>query len=263
VLPDPVASRVSSYLALVDDALPGAVTGLYVHGSTALGSWMPGRSDIDLLAVVDGPFDVDALRRAHRRHHDRELARAVLGRRYPLQCNTTYVTWSDLARPATSATPLASHVARSFSVGGGFDANPVTWRILARSPVAVRGPTSVEVFDDDALLRSWTRQNLHDYWAGWARAARRGAWQTRLAWLSSAWAALGTARMHCTITTGAVISKEDAGAYALDTFDARWHPLVETALAYRRGELGTFTRAGATRLASADFVDMVIADVTC
>lgn len=263
MLPPTVADRVTSYLALVDAAMPGAVEGLYVHGSTAMGAWVPGRSDIDVVAVVASPsaLDLGALRRAHRRHHDPELVRALLARRWPHQVNAVYVTWDALRRPAVEVTPVVSHVARRFLPAAGFDANPVTWRTLARHPLAVRGPAAPAVHDDPALLRSWTLDNLRGYWAGWAATARRGAWPTRLASLSSAWAALGTARMHCTVRTGEVIPKEAAGRYALDTFDARWHPLVETALAYRRRELPTFARAGRTRVESADFVDMVIADL--
>ena len=46
---------------------------------------------------------------------------------------------------------------------------------------------------------------------------------------------LGTARMHATIGSGIVISKEQAGEYALDVFDAGWHPVIRDALAYWRG----------------------------
>jgi hypothetical protein len=47
---------------------------------------------------------------------------------------------------------------------------------------------------------------------------------------------LGPPRLHHTIATGDVISKEAAGGYALDMFDRRWHPLVRDALAYWRRE---------------------------
>ena len=31
------------------------------------------------------------------------------------------------------------------------------------------------------------------------------------------------------------MAKEEAGAYALDTFDPRWHPVIREAIAYRQG----------------------------
>ena len=45
---------------------------------------------------------------------------------------------------------------------------------------------------------------------------------------------LGPARMHHTIVTGEVISKAQAGEYALRTFDAEWHPIIHEALAHHR-----------------------------
>jgi hypothetical protein len=46
---------------------------------------------------------------------------------------------------------------------------------------------------------------------------------------------LGPPRLHHTIATGQVVSKEDAGEHARRTFDGRWHPLIDEALAYRLG----------------------------
>jgi len=37
------------------------------------------------------------------------------------------------------------------------------------------------------------------------------------------------------VATGEVVAKEEAGTYALDTFDGRWHPLIREAIAYREG----------------------------
>jgi hypothetical protein len=47
---------------------------------------------------------------------------------------------------------------------------------------------------------------------------------------------LGAPRLHYTIETGEVISKETAAEYALDTFDNEWHPIIKEGLAYWRGE---------------------------
>ena len=37
---------------------------------------------------------------------------------------------------------------------------------------------------------------------------------------------LGAPRLHCTIATGTIITKEGAGQYALNTFDREWHHLI-------------------------------------
>ena len=266
MLPSLVADRVGEYLSRVDDALPGLVEGFYVVGSTALGAFRPARSDIDFLAVTSGDLDGDQLSRlraVHRRLHRLGLARALPRLQWPLVCNGCYVRWDDLPRAATDVVPLASHVAGDFEAGAGFDVNPVTWRTLATGGIAVRGPDvdTLTIHDDDALLRRWTLDNLNRYWKRWAEDVRRpgiGALKASVRHLATAWGALGAPRLHHTIATGAVISKEQAGEYALDVFDARWHPLVRDALAYWRGEGSAFRPAGRSRQDTADFVAMVV-----
>jgi hypothetical protein len=47
---------------------------------------------------------------------------------------------------------------------------------------------------------------------------------------------LGAPRPHYTIATGKIATKEAAARYALEVFEARWHGLIEDAVAYWRGE---------------------------
>jgi hypothetical protein len=47
---------------------------------------------------------------------------------------------------------------------------------------------------------------------------------------------LGVSRIHYTVATGAITSKEGAGRYALATFPERWHRVIGEALRVRRGD---------------------------
>ena len=88
-------------------------------------------------------------------------------------------------------------------------------------------------------LRQWNLDNLEAYWR--PTAMRMVAGRPPLnpllprRWMTS-WVVLGPPRLHHTILTGDVIAKEDAGTYALDRFDERWHGIIGEALAYQRGE---------------------------
>ena len=65
-----VQGVVDAYLEAVDAEVPGLVEGLYPTGSTALGEFRPGTSDIDFVAVTPNPptaAAVAALGRAHTR----------------------------------------------------------------------------------------------------------------------------------------------------------------------------------------------------
>jgi hypothetical protein len=244
-VPPPVAARVDDLLARVDRALPGRVEGFYVVGSVCLGAFRDGRSDIDFVAIVGGGLDPDELRRLRAVHLGRWASAVagdtVLRRRWPLVCNGSYLSRGALARSPLKVQALAGHVAGRFEAAParGFDVNPVTWHVLARHGIAVRGPEPgrLEIWGDPAELLAWTRGNLDGYWRDWVARARRRSGPGFLRALPRRFAAsgvLGVSRLHYTLATGEVIGKEAAGEYALATFGPEWRAAIEDALAFWR-----------------------------
>lgn len=63
MLPAVVDGLVGGSCARSDDAVLGAIEGSYVVGSTALGTFRPGRSDLDFVAVVGDRLHVMELSR--------------------------------------------------------------------------------------------------------------------------------------------------------------------------------------------------------
>ena len=235
---------VRRYLTMADRLLPGRLEGLYVVGSAALGAFRPGRSDIDFVAVLSGPAtsaDVRRLRVLHATTAAGTAPRAVL-RGQPLTgaCNGVFVRVDDLRPPVTAIRPLASHSGHQFWVGRGFDVNPVVWKNLAERGIAVRGPAPSELGLDcePGRLRAWNLDNLDRYWSPWASTLLTAPTRTarfRPRW-TTAWGVLGAPRLHHTIATREVISKEAAGNYALEVFDRSWHPIIREGLAYWLGQ---------------------------
>jgi Domain of unknown function (DUF4111) len=155
-------------------------------------------------------------------------------------CNGVYLRASDLAKSPLEVIALAGYVSGRFRIAPrrGFDVNPVTWHTLARHGIAVRGPEPqrLRIHTDPAELRTWTAGNLNDYWRRWVERVRRPGLNrpTLLGRRFITGGVLGAPRLHYTITTGEVTTKEAAGRYALETFEPRWHALIEDALAYWR-----------------------------
>jgi hypothetical protein len=142
----------------------------------------------------------------------------------------------------------------------------VAWKVFAERGIARRGPSPDQLGLDTQphLLTEWNLGNLDSYWRPWAERHRRTlptGFRVRPRW-STAWGMLGPPRLHCTITTGEVVSKEQAGRYALDTFDARWHPLIAEAIRWCRREPGGSLSLSPDerRWATTDFVLEVVAD---
>ena len=76
------------------------------------------------------------------------------------------------------------------------------------------------------------------------------------------WGVLGISRLAYTRATGQIASKSAAGEWALTAFDPRWQPIIEEALAYRRGEPSKYRNPFARRRDALAFVEMAIAVVT-
>lgn len=255
-----VRQVVDAYLDAVDAEVPGLVEGLYLTGSVALEDFRVGASDIDFVAVTRGQpsgVEVAALRRTH--------GRLTAAHRRPL-FDGTYVTWRDLARDPSLAPPGPhAHDGRFQWRRGACD--PPTWHMLAHHGVAVRGPQrdQVEVWTDPVALRDWARQNLDDYWRRWWRRSCR-LWSKpglacMIAW-GPVWGVLGISRLHYTLTTDAIVSKDGAGQYARRTFGDRWWRIVDECLRIRRGghERPLYRNPFIRRREALDFVAMAIDD---
>ncbi len=271
MLPAPAARVVRRYLDSLDRAVPGLLDGFYLVGSLALGAFRPGRSDIDFVATCSrapSPAELASLKTVHRRSYAEGLVNAGASMSWPLVCNGVFVRRAALALPPSEVVALASQVSGRFTLAHGFDCNPITWWTLANGGVTLRGPAAEDlgVHLDHEEMRRFTASNLVSYWQPWARAVAGrgpGSWAPRLRQLHSrrlaAWGVLGTSRMHATISTGEVIAKERAGEYALETFGARWQPIIDEALSYWRDERSSSgRRPKARRLETAAFVLHVV-----
>jgi hypothetical protein len=224
-----------AYLGAVDEALPGLVEGLYLHGSLGFGEWYAGRSDVDFVAVGSRRPDRDEVRVLEQVHE-------WLGETFPQPpYDGFYATWADLAAPAERCPDVPCLLRGDWRDEGRFDVHVVTWHELARHGVAVRGPRleEVDIWTDQRALRSYTHENLATYWAdGVAGLARFPAEAARADVVS--WYVLGVPRLHHLLATDRLTSKNGGGAHAVAVFGERWRPLVTEALAYR----ATGERAG-------------------
>jgi hypothetical protein len=230
-----VQSVVDAYLDAVDRESPGLVEGLYLTGSIALHDYRPLTSDIDYLAVTSRAPDaaaVAALDRAHAQVRSRFRRPHFDGR---------YVTRDDLARSPRQAAPGPYTYAGRFRARGQGDCNPVAWHTLAKHGVRCRGPEpgDLAILLDPVELASWTLDNFDSYWRPLLRRARRFPDPWSLISFTSygaTWIVLGVCRLHFTLATGNITSKEQAGDYGLETFGERWHSVLNEALRIRRAD---------------------------
>ncbi len=130
--------------------------------------------------------------------------------------------------------------------------DPVTWHTLARHGIACRGPdrADLNVWTNAGALAASTLGNLDSYWRPLLdRAARFGTrWNlTALTTYGAVWIVLGVTRLHYTLATGEIGSKENAGRYSLRTFPEEWHRVIQESLRLRRSDRASPDLAGALR----------------
>jgi hypothetical protein len=209
------------------------VTHLMVAGSLATGDYVPGVSDVDLVALVDGPVDPDrqstleALHRALDAGSGRglDVGCAYAEATRLLDRSAVHPTWTHGAW----ASRRVSGVARAELVRHGFS-------LLGGAP-----QDTLPAMDDDDV-REAAREELRGYWA----------WATRrpLMWLHPVIADLGLtsmARGRYTVTTGRLITKAEAMEHVRAP---QW--LVDQLRSRRRGERVTSPRLPTAAIAWTD-----------
>jgi hypothetical protein len=281
-----VEKVVKAYLDAVDSEAHGTIEGLYLTGSNALDEFRPNASDIDFVAITAARSDAAMLAGLARTHS--RLRRFC---RRP-NFDGLYVTWDDLASHPADAEGLPySHEGCFHSSGGRGD--PVTWQTVARRGIPYRGPEpeSLEIWTDAEFLATWTLNNLDVYWRRLLVRAVRfpDPWSlTAFTTYGAVWIVLGISRLHYTLATGEICSKEAAGRYAIQTFPEQWHRVLNESLRIRRADRARPDLASAVTEVAADlricapghggslyrtplarrrdvlaFGDMIIADASC
>lgn len=172
------------------------LTALWAHGSLALGDFVPGRSDLDLVALVAAP--VTAAQRVDLgRLHERLISDEPLG--VGLHC--TYVVDGEAGDPSRDHVTWAQQELFERPV------SPVSRRELHQGGLCLLGPAPRTVIPavTDAELAAFIRADLRDYW--YPHTDMPDLWRADI------WVDLGMltpARADVTLREGRLITKREA-----------------------------------------------------
>lgn len=219
---------------------------LWAHGSLALGDYQPGRSDLDLVALIAAPVG-DASRLTLQQVHE-----ALLGMPLADKLHCSYVVRAELAGTDRD------HVTWAHGELFARPVSPVTRRELLAGGLRLYGsaPSDVVPAVTDSELADFIRADLRDFWYPHTDLGEL--------WLADIWVDLGmltVARASVTLDDGRLITKREAlsdlandGAPAdvvRDIYQRRYEtsrPMSEQWLA-RRGVLArTYVRDRIERL---------------
>ncbi|MFI6293595.1 nucleotidyltransferase domain-containing protein [Nonomuraea sp. NPDC050790] len=174
------------FLGEIRDELP--LLALWAHGSLGAGDYQPGRSDLDLIAVVETPVaDPARLEEIHRG--------------FPDLLHCSYVVRAALADLT------APHLTAAHGELFHRPVTPVTRRELHTNPVELYGAAVPDLLPEvsDADLHAFIRADLADFWL-----LKTGGFKR---WLQDIWVDLGlitVARAAVTLRDNRLITKREA-----------------------------------------------------
>ena len=191
---DEVKRLLSQFAADAGRVLPLAA--LWAHGSLAYGDFVPGRSDLDLVALIGAP--VTSEQRADlRRAHEKLIAQEPLAA--GLHCS--YLVSGEQADPGRPHLTWAHQELFERPV------TPVTRRELHQGGLTLLGPAPATVLPavTDAELAAYVSGDLRYYWL--PKTGRPDLWD------NDTWVDLGMltlARAQVTLRDGRLITKREA-----------------------------------------------------
>jgi len=200
--------------------------GAHLQGSFALGG-ADAESDCDFIVVTAKPTDNEQLERLRAfhgalPHNDGYWEKHLEG---------SYAPADELVdiRQLGRAWPYVDHGSDKVILDPHCDTEVTRW-ILHHHGVTLAGPNPRTLVPEvpAGMMRAAARRSLDTATQTWRSGYPWDAWSQR-------YAVVTMPRLFRTLTAGDVVSKSDGVHWALQVLDARWHPLLTTALA-RRGQ---------------------------
>jgi hypothetical protein len=215
------------FLARVRVVLGERLVGFYLYGSLSLGDFDRESSDVDFLIVTTDVLPGRALDELLEMH----ASIASSGLAFANRLEGSYIPRAALRRydPQNAFHPTIG-VDWEFHVGQ-HGSNWVIERYIVREHgVVVWGPSPRTLIDPVSRheLKEAVCEMLRGFWNDQLTGAE---------WLRprdyQAFAVLTMCRAFYTLSEGSVVSKPEAAAWACQTLDVKWRPVIERALDWR------------------------------
>jgi hypothetical protein len=204
---------------------------MYLYGSLATSDFDPASSDIDIVVVPDEALSDDLFAAVAAMH-----ARFAAGDSpWATEIEVSYISRDALRRydPARNLHPRINRGNGTLTLEPHENDWVIQRYVLREHGVTLAGAnprTLIDPVQPDELRRA-TAELMRVWWGPMgddpARLRRRGY---------QAYTVLTMCRVLYTLQRGAIVSKPVAARWARETLDARWSPLIERALAWRKDQ---------------------------
>lgn len=242
-IPETIHKVLEQYFLLLEMKLPNFLEAYYLYGSTSLGEFYDGFSDIDFIALVKRKVTATDMRILKEIHRDmqRRFPKAIL--------DGMYVMKDDLESLNNGEASCPRFNDGKFQGFRTFDQNSIDAYQLKKYGIAMKGP-GAEYFtyavNWDILMNNM-RDNLNTYWQNWVNDCKK-FWSIKYIGLFTSlgmieWGVLGVSRLYYTFREKDITSKIRAGEYALKIVPQRWHKIIYESMRLRKGNKKSYYKS--------------------
>jgi Domain of unknown function (DUF4111) len=230
-IPTDLSELLQTIAADFPATLSGNLVGIYLWGSLTYDAFDETCSDVDLVAVTQRDLDnreFSALDQWFKTKGDQN--------RWVSRMDMRFVIDHEFLNKSSQCCGFYHYNGKL--VRHGSDGNPIIWINIARSGITLWGadakaiapPVSAECLADALLLElDYLKQDLT------ANAGDR----SQKAFMHNAYAVLTACRILYSAHHRALISKDQASTWAMETLPPRWHPIIQTARENRPKNTGS------------------------
>lgn len=229
--PPACRSQVLALVAQWRGLLGGNLSGIYLHGSLAMGCFNPLSSDIDLLVLTANPLPAGTKSR---------LVDGLLHlSRQPSPVEVSFLARDDL-HPWRFPTPYQLHFSESWRERfeqAGQRSNWIAWQATRADPDLAAHLTVTRargvVLEGAAIGGAFPAVPPQDYLDAILKDVDEAS---RDITMNPIYAVLNLCRVCAYVESGQIVSKDEGGEWALKVLPAAYRPFVRQALAAYRGE---------------------------
>lgn len=242
-IPTRIKEVLNVYFDLFESKLPHLLESYYLYGSTSLGEYYEGQSDIDFIAVMKREMNEAEIHILKEIHHEMQkgFPHSILDGLYLLNDDLETVSKTTNLCPYFNDGKL-----QGFKK---FDHNSIDAFQLKKYGITVKGEKIENVNFDvnwDVLIENM-RMNLNTYWRGWTNDCKKFLTLKYIGIFFNLgmieWGVLGVSRLFYTFREKDITTKVGAGEYALRTVPQKWHKIINESMRLRKGNKKSFYKS--------------------
>lgn len=220
-------SILDEYSDVITKLLGDNLIGIYLTGSIALGGYHENKSDIDFTTLMKKPLDDNQISELNVIHKN------ILKKHPKNIFEGHYITLTELGNDPNEIEPIVSYY--EGKIGKSYHGiNIVTWFTLKKYGATVFGTPARELpfSASENELAAYVINNVNSYWKKWLSDSIKFLSVKGLYSLTSAaieWVVLGISRMHYTLSTSDIASKDGIISHVLKHTPKKYHRIIREA----------------------------------